>query len=100
MNHFYKPSHHRTTRTTVQWKNRAAFDLQGEPFMVTLQRTIDDYVNIILNALKPADKTPPACKYYGHKIGTKTWAGAFPNCADCGHKITNPSQLRRATLAS
>ncbi len=35
------------------------------------------------------------CKHYGHII-LGAWQSCYPNCGDCGVKITSPDQLRKA----
>jgi hypothetical protein len=40
-------------------------------------------------------KNNSMCKYYGHVIKGK-WASELPHCADCGHLIHSPEELRKA----
>lgn len=43
-------------------------------------------------------KVNSMCKYYGHII-RGAWSGELPHCADCGQRISNPDQLRKAVAS-
>lgn len=37
------------------------------------------------------------CHHYGHSLPPEGWvSGLKPRCADCGHQISSPDELRRA----
>jgi hypothetical protein len=59
--------------------------------------TILNEVQSLLNSLWffVPEKKNSMCKYYGHVIKGQ-WHGDHPNCADCGSRITSPSELRTA----
>jgi hypothetical protein len=50
---------------------------------------------MFIGASGAAGKKPPMCENYGH-IYHDSWEKGYPNCADCGCRITDSIMLRSA----
>ncbi len=51
----------------------------------------------LLLSFKPPAKVKTDCKVAGHVMPASGWpAGKFPNCVDCGQRITSPTHLRNS----
>lgn len=48
-------------------------------------------------SISPSAKAKTDCKTAGHVMPASGWpAGKFPNCVDCGKRITSPTHLRNS----
>ncbi|MBX9949911.1 MAG: hypothetical protein K2Y39_12155 [Candidatus Obscuribacterales bacterium] len=51
----------------------------------------------LMLSFKPSVKAKADCKIAGHVMPASGWpAGKFPNCVDCGQRITSPTHLRNS----
>lgn len=51
----------------------------------------------LMLSVKPSVKAKTDCKTAGHVMPASGWpAGKFPNCVDCGKRITAPTHLRNS----
>jgi hypothetical protein len=82
-------------------KVSASASIQREK--TSIRRAILAFIENVLVDARLTFSTPKhnaMCQNYGHVIRDIRWTGQFPNCADCGKKITDQSQLRKSTAQS